>query len=187
MELTGVRRATKPVESDSVAELVTDARVTWTDAEVARLRELWANGRSAAQVAREIGCSRLAVIGKAQRLGLRRRDTADAACSISAVPRSPPLTGNDLARAGKAFADRARALARLEAQLRREPVAPEVHSPESRPCSFMELTRDTCRWPVGDPDTPGFYFCGAPPDAGHVYCAHHRHIAHAREEDDCSS
>jgi GcrA cell cycle regulator len=175
MERTTLRHA------DAAPEPAAGAPFIWTDAAVVRLRELWASGRSAAQIAREIGgLSRAAVIGKARRLGLMRAEEAPR--SISAVPRSL-LTAAGLARAENVFALRVRALALLEAQLQREPVAPEEPSPESRPCAFMELTRHTCRWPVGDPDVAGFHFCGAPPDAGHVYCAHHRHIAHTREED----
>jgi GcrA cell cycle regulator len=29
-------------------------------------------------------------------------------------------------------------------------------------CSLMELTNETCRWPVNDPWTPEFFFCGSP-------------------------
>lgn len=42
--------------------------------------------------------------------------------------------------------------------------------------TLMELTADTCRWPIGDPQEPGFSFCGCPVKEGSVYCAEH----HAR-------
>ena|ERR1700723_916577 len=29
-------------------------------------------------------------------------------------------------------------------------------------CSLMELTNETCRWPVNDPWTAEFFFCGSP-------------------------
>jgi GcrA cell cycle regulator len=151
----------------------------WTDATVARLHELWANGRTAAQIAHEIGMSRSAVLGKASRLGLRRRRAARVLHPMSAVRRGATSRADLVVE--KLLAERVRALALLEAQLRREPVAPEVPSPESRPCSFIALTRDTCRWPVGDVGEADFHFCGAPPDGDHVYCAHHRHIARPRE------
>ena len=124
------------------------------------------------------GVSRSAVLGKARRLRLHRRDDAATHPSISAARHGAP-TGSDRALAEKAFAERVR----HEAQLRREPIAPEIPSPQTRPCTFMELTRETCRWPVGDPAAADFHFCGAPPDGSHVYCPHHRHIAHARDED----
>jgi GcrA cell cycle regulator len=52
--------------------------------------------------------------------------------------------------------------------------------PNERPCSLMELTADTCRWPVGDPGQPGFYFCGAQPADDKPYCWRHDNIAHQK-------
>jgi GcrA cell cycle regulator len=158
------------------------APFSWTEAAVAQLRRLWANGRSATQIAREIGgVSRSAVLSKAGRLGLRRPAPACEPQPISAVPRCATMVG-EVPRAAKA--QRARALARaLLEQARDEMPAPHpAVAPGCRPCSFMELSRDTCRWPIGDPEEPGFHFCGAPPDGDHVYCAHHRRVAHAPED-----
>jgi len=46
----------------------------WTEARVATLKHLWEQGRSASQIASEMGdVSRNAVIGKAHRLGLKSR------------------------------------------------------------------------------------------------------------------
>jgi len=42
----------------------------WTEEAVARLRELWASGLSCSAIARELGTSKNAVIGKAHRLKL---------------------------------------------------------------------------------------------------------------------
>jgi GcrA cell cycle regulator len=43
----------------------------------------------------------------------------------------------------------------------------------SRPCTLLELTADTCRWPIGDPQRSDFFFCGAVPAHGQPYCGHH--------------
>jgi hypothetical protein len=43
----------------------------------------------------------------------------------------------------------------------------------SRACSLLDLTEDTCRWPVGDVGEPGFFFCGQPPLQGAPYCGLH--------------
>jgi len=46
----------------------------WTDERIAALRELWAAGHSASEIAARLGgISRNAVIGKAHRLGLEAR------------------------------------------------------------------------------------------------------------------
>ena len=48
--------------------------MSWTDEKVAKLKELWGKGNTAAQIASIIGgISRNAVIGKAHRLGLSSR------------------------------------------------------------------------------------------------------------------
>ena len=46
--------------------------MSWDAKDVALLKELWATGQSAAQIARRLGCSRNAVCGQLTRLGLKR-------------------------------------------------------------------------------------------------------------------
>ncbi|PSL19706.1 GcrA family cell cycle regulator [Shimia abyssi] len=43
--------------------------------------------------------------------------------------------------------------------------------------SLMELTERTCKWPVGDPATDEFWFCGLPVQAGKPYCEAHVGVA----------
>lgn len=45
----------------------------WNESAILRLRDLWAEGHSAAQIGRMLGCSKNAVIGKSCRLDLPRR------------------------------------------------------------------------------------------------------------------
>ncbi|WP_444452734.1 GcrA family cell cycle regulator [Rhodobacter capsulatus] len=47
----------------------------------------------------------------------------------------------------------------------------------SRKISLMELTERTCKWPIGDPATEHFYFCGLPSQAGKPYCEAHVSVA----------
>ena len=44
----------------------------WDTEDVALLKKLWAVGQSAGQIARRLGCSRNAVCGRLNRLGLKR-------------------------------------------------------------------------------------------------------------------
>jgi GcrA cell cycle regulator len=44
----------------------------WDTKDTALLKQLWAAGQSAAQIARQVGCSRDAVCGRLTRLGLKR-------------------------------------------------------------------------------------------------------------------
>ena len=43
--------------------------------------------------------------------------------------------------------------------------------------SLMELTERTCKWPIGDPATENFYFCGLPVQQGKPYCEAHVGVA----------
>lgn len=43
--------------------------------------------------------------------------------------------------------------------------------------SLMELTEKTCKWPVGDPATEQFWFCGLPVQQGKPYCEAHVGVA----------
>ncbi|WP_434288453.1 GcrA family cell cycle regulator [Celeribacter sp. SCSIO 80788] len=43
--------------------------------------------------------------------------------------------------------------------------------------SVMELTEKTCKWPIGDPATDDFWFCGLPSVPGKPYCEAHVGVA----------
>ena len=43
--------------------------------------------------------------------------------------------------------------------------------------TLMELTERTCKWPIGDPATEDFWFCGLPSIAGKPYCEAHVGVA----------
>ncbi len=43
--------------------------------------------------------------------------------------------------------------------------------------TLMELTERTCKWPIGDPATEDFWFCGLPSQAGKPYCEAHVGVA----------
>ncbi len=43
--------------------------------------------------------------------------------------------------------------------------------------SLMELTERTCKWPIGDPATDDFWFCGLSATPGKPYCEAHVGVA----------
>lgn len=47
----------------------------------------------------------------------------------------------------------------------------------ARKLTLMELTERTCKWPIGDPATEKFWFCGLPSQAGKPYCEAHVSVA----------
>lgn len=47
----------------------------------------------------------------------------------------------------------------------------------ARKLTLMELTERTCKWPIGDPATEDFWFCGLPAQPGKPYCEAHVGVA----------
>jgi len=48
---------------------------------------------------------------------------------------------------------------------------------KAKKLTLMELTERTCKWPVGDPATEDFWFCGLPVQSGKPYCEAHVGVA----------
>ncbi|MGY2046774.1 GcrA family cell cycle regulator [Methylobacterium sp. JK268] len=151
-----------------------DAGPSWTKERVELLKRLWGEGRSASQIAAEIGgVSRNAVIGKVHRLGLAGRVT-----KTNGAPAPRSRAPGDEERPATLPTIVAPAPAPL-ALIRAEPPAPvEVALPVSERVTIMELREFMCRWPMGDPASPDFRFCGARSITGLPYCTHHARIAY---------
>jgi GcrA cell cycle regulator len=47
----------------------------------------------------------------------------------------------------------------------------------ARRLSLLQLTERTCKWPLGDPATDDFYFCGLQSQPGKPYCEDHVAVA----------
>jgi GcrA cell cycle regulator len=156
--------------------------MTWTEERIQLLAKLWSEGLSASQIAAELGggASRNAVLGKAHRLGLVRHETE--APSTARSPRmSRPTTPPTVADPPKPQAP-APAPLPVEQQPVSQPArtspAQAVLLPRSAGVTIMELREAMCRFPLGDPTTPEFRFCGAQASTGLPYCAHHAQIAY---------
>ncbi|MFM2355773.1 MAG: hypothetical protein RLZZ528_1509 [Pseudomonadota bacterium] len=48
---------------------------------------------------------------------------------------------------------------------------------KARRLKLMELTERTCKWPIGDPATEDFWFCGLATQPGKPYCEAHVGVA----------
>ncbi len=119
--------------------------MTWTDERITELKRLWDAGHSASHIGKALGVSKNAVIGKSHRLKLS--------------PRPSPIRRSMTPRAA-----------------RPAPAPKRVPKPLARP--IMRATRahggsSSCLWPIGDPSTPEFHFCGAEAVPGKPYCLEH--------------
>ena len=162
---------------------MTDAALPWTDERVELLKKLWADGLSASQIAARMGgVTRNAVIGKVHRLGLSGRAKAS---SAPAQPRpkkparapSHPLTHRPAAHGSAALASHPREEPESEPSPTPE-IDEDVAIPMSERVTIMELRDSMCRWPMGDPTTPEFRFCGGKALGGLPYCQHHCRVAY---------
>jgi GcrA cell cycle regulator len=151
--------------------------ITWTDERVENLKKLWADGLSASQIAAELGgITRNAVIGKVHRLGLSGR--AKSPSSSSPRPRKARASSH-MMRVPRASMRGNTALARaFDYDLDLDPVPLDNVIPIGQRKSLLELNEATCRWPIGDPGTSDFFFCGGNVIAGLPYCAHHSRAAY---------
>jgi GcrA cell cycle regulator len=151
--------------------------MSWTDERVEVLTRLWAEGHSASQIAAELGgITRNAVIGKVHRLGLSGR--AKSPSSAAPRPRKPRGSAHML-RVSRPVMRGNTALAHAY-ELDMEPQAELVDNviPLGQRRSLLELTEETCRWPIGDPGTPDFFFCGGASITSLPYCAYHSRVAY---------
>ncbi|WP_114377460.1 GcrA family cell cycle regulator [Elioraea thermophila] len=157
----------------------------WTEEQIETLRRLWAEGLSTAEIGRRMGISKNAVVGKAHRLHLPARPSPirrGGEGAKPAAPRPPRRTLRPaMPRPSPLFpaAEPRPAPAPVPAEPRRAP-APVVPMPRVEP---LRTGNATCCWPIGDPGTPGFRFCGAPALIGKPYCAEHAAIAYVRVKD----
>ncbi len=147
-------------------------RGTWSSERIEELKRCFQAGLSSSQIAREMGVTRNAVIGKMNRLGLSRpRDTAtrqleQKRAAKLARPKRPRL---------HIFAQREM----LTAAFSSPPILGEsiaIH--EGRGCTLLELGHGKCRWPIDGPGGEDIFFCGNEPVPGLPYCAGHARLAY---------
>ena len=151
--------------------------LTWSEDRVEQLKKLWEAGLSASQIAAELGnVTRNAVIGKVHRLGLSGR----AKSPSSAAPRQRKARpAQHMMRVSRPVSRGNTALAHaFEVEMEPDPIAFDNVVPMSQRLSLLELNEATCHWPVGDPSSPEFFFCGGKALCGLPYCAHHSRVAY---------
>ncbi|AQX28697.1 MULTISPECIES: GcrA family cell cycle regulator [unclassified Bartonella] len=163
----------------------------WTCERVELLKKLWSEGLSASQIAAQLGgVSRNAVIGKVHRLKLPGRGKITQVVSRvqkvltgvnSSAPRMRRATSSMLQDNGSSCNSEAANL-RMESVIENvtEADIPEksnVVVPMSRNLNLLQLNENTCRWPVGDPLSSSFHFCGADSSESSPYCDFHAKIA----------
>jgi GcrA cell cycle regulator len=151
--------------------------MSWTDERVELLKKLWSDGLSASQIAGELGgITRNAVIGKVHRLGLSGR--AKSASTAVARPRKARSSSHMLRMARASIRGNTALAHAYEIEDEAAPELVENVIPIGQRRTILELTEQTCRWPIGDPGSTDFFFCGGNPVGGSPYCAYHARMAY---------
>ena len=148
--------------------------MSWTAEKEEKLKQLWKKGHSGSQIACMLGdgATRNSVLGKAFRLKLEAR-----AISKKSTPKantekdySPEIKTQKLGRKAKFKA-----------------LLLDKNFEQENPKKLEELTKETCKWPIGHPYEEKFYFCGRKPMEKFSYCKLHVLYAfqpkNAKEED----
>jgi GcrA cell cycle regulator len=151
--------------------------LTWSDDRVEQLKKCWEAGLSASQIAAELGnVTRNAVIGKVHRLGLSGR--AKSASSAAPRPRKAPRPAQHMMRVSRVSRGNTALAHAFDVEMEPDPVAYDNVVPMSQRLSLLELNEATCHWPIGDPSSNDFFFCGGKALASLPYCAHHSRVAY---------
>ena len=161
--------------------------MTWTEQKIQMLKDMWGH-HSASEIAEQIGgLTRNAVIGKAHRLKLSAQKSADT-----------PGTGLQRATGGMGAIKSARKRVMLRplpvapptsasvSTLRSVPTAKDIFrslegiggASRSEGIAVTKAGDRHCRWPVGDPRSPDFRFCGCVAHEGLPYCVDHARVAY---------
>lgn len=155
----------------------------WTTEAIERLRALWAEGLSTAEIGRRMGISKNAVVGKAHRLQLSARPSPIR--RDAQAPRPAPAGRSATLPPLRMSAMPPRPEARIETrpETRAVPVAANVARPSAVVRAFPRGGARSCCWPIGEPGTAGFRFCTAEAMAPKPYCAEHSALAYVRVRD----
>jgi GcrA cell cycle regulator len=162
----------------------------WTDEAIARLRALWDEGHSTAEIGRRMSVSKNAVVGKAHRLNLPARPSPirrDAAATARAAaprrvtgPTLPPLPATLVEeRVPEVVVAPPVVIARAP-----QPPAPRpVVAAALRAVPMSRGRNLTCCWPIGEPGTKAFRFCDGEASNGKPYCGEHAQLAYVKVRD----
>lgn len=150
----------------------------WNEEAIARLKALWAEGHSTAEIGRRMGVSKNAVVGKAHRLNLPARPSPIRREGPSR-PR-PPVVRRVTGPTLPPLAAAATALPTIPAAPKLAVVRP---AREASPATRFVARPIPCCWPLGEPGTKGFRFCGCESMPGKPYCTEHAALAYVKIKD----
>lgn len=171
------------------------APIVWTDANIAKLRELMAAGHTTRTAGLALGCPKNAVVGKTRRLGIKSihsngRDkkapkppdapkkvaTQKPAAQHGTLPPLPSISAAPFRMSPPPI------IRRFNPGRRLPPVIPAA-APEAEPAApvvFKPRRPGACCWPMWGTVKPTHVYCDADTVLGRVYCEKHCGMAYGR-------
>jgi len=149
---------------------------TWNSERIAALKRGFDAGLSCSLIAREIGVSRNAVIGKMNRMGLTR--PKDVIVRKLARERTVRLAHPRIPTAWRPPRAQPAVVAQREMLKAAFPEPPRAEDIPINGCTLLELGQEKCRWPISSPGAEDFCFCGNAPVKGLPYCPGHARMAY---------
>jgi len=148
----------------------------WTDDQVALLQRWWDERVTASAIAERLGVTRSAVLGKLNRLRRlaaggaptkeQKFNSVDGLSPHGSAPQSP---------------------AQRRCKHCEQSEKPHAEA-KARGKQLLELTNNSCRWPLGHPASAKFAYCGVPEanlELGIAYCKRHRRRAYLTPRRPC--
>lgn len=154
--------------------------MAWTNEMIDKLCQMWKQGLTTNEIAKNLGVSKNSIVGKVHRLNLTARPspikkkedmpTEKAAQKpLAPDPKSSKISKN----INKIKLD--------SVEINLAPLTEVSTKTEKNGCiSLTELDNHTCRWPMGDPRDESFCFCGKKVRSGQTYCEEHAAIAYVK-------
>lgn len=164
------------------------ASIGWTPATLNKMKALLEKGMSTSEIGKKIGMSKNAVVGKLNRLGWNNKSVANAnkkapakkeivikvkpakKDNVKKVPANTAKTKKVTAPSPKAPANKTTGTSKKNLVAHQHMIQHAVELAMLRP--------DQCRWPIGNPDSENFHFCGAKVFPGKPYCYEHCRAAY---------
>ena len=166
----------------------------WDNATLKKLKALTGKGLSTAEIGKRLGMSKNAVVGKLNRLGWNSKAGGVAGATTKkkepAKKTAPKVTvkkstttarratvARTATRGGKTVTGGAKKATTTTTTARGGKSLNKNLAMHQRivqhALELANLKPNQCRWPIGDPDSEGFHFCGAPVFVGKPYCYEH--------------
>lgn len=158
--------------------------MSWTEQQIQALKQMWGNGFSASDIAKSLGggMTRNAVIGKAHRLKLSL-PLATAQPSESALSKNgtfsaivKPSKKRVMLRPLPPLPTAEKMPVKQQVVEAEQPAA--ILSKRIEGIAVTKAGERHCRWPIGDPRSPEFRFCGCNTYESLPYCVDHARVAY---------